>query len=144
MKVIELARRAGVTPETVRHYARVGLLTPTRDPGNGYRHFSQRDVARVCFIRNAAQLGFHLSEIAEVIAAADSGHSACPQVRRILEHRIEETRDRLRALSELQHRMEAALADWAELPDRQPDAGSICHLIEQHPPVTGESDGAPA
>lgn len=36
MTVSELARRAGVTADTVRHYTRSGLLVPIRYESNGY------------------------------------------------------------------------------------------------------------
>jgi len=56
VKVKELARAAGVTPETVRHYARAGLLEPACDPGNGYRLFAAEDLARLRFVRAARRL----------------------------------------------------------------------------------------
>jgi MerR family transcriptional regulator, thiopeptide resistance regulator len=33
----DLARLSGVTVRTLHHYDRIGLLTPTRHPGSGYR-----------------------------------------------------------------------------------------------------------
>ena len=32
MRVSDLARKAGTTAETVRHYTYIGLLTPVRNP----------------------------------------------------------------------------------------------------------------
>ena len=40
MTVSELARLAGVTADTVRHYTRSGLLVPIRDESNGYNCYS--------------------------------------------------------------------------------------------------------
>ena len=51
MKVNELAKRAGVTAETVRHYAREQLLDPQRHPDNGYQLFSDTDLERLRFIQ---------------------------------------------------------------------------------------------
>ena len=36
-----------VTPKAIRHYVRVGLLFPSRDPENGYRLFSDSDLQRM-------------------------------------------------------------------------------------------------
>ena len=57
LHVAELAQRTGVTAATIRHYARVGMLRPSRDSQNGYRCFSTHDVNRVVFVRRAQALG---------------------------------------------------------------------------------------
>ena len=67
MKVTELARTAGVTAETVRHYTRQALLKPRRDPDNGYQLFDQQDLDRLRFIQRARTLGFSLKEIADIL-----------------------------------------------------------------------------
>ncbi|SHF86391.1 MerR HTH family regulatory protein [Modicisalibacter ilicicola DSM 19980] len=53
MKVGELAKRAGVTAETVRHYTREGLLQPRRDPENGYQLYGSDSLNRLRFIQRA-------------------------------------------------------------------------------------------
>ncbi len=47
MQLIDCARAAGVTADTVRHYLRIGLLTAEGRTQGGYRTFSERSVARV-------------------------------------------------------------------------------------------------
>ncbi len=124
------ARKAGITPDTVRHYVRIGLLHPHRDPVNRYRLFSQRDVMRLQFIRQARDLGYTLSEIRQIFEDSARGHSPCPRVREIIQRRIGENRARLTELDRLQTRMEAALEKWNTMPDGVPDGDSVCHLIE--------------
>lgn len=126
----ELAARTGVTPDTVRHYVRIKLLKPSRDPNNGYKLFSDEDVRRLCFIRQAKGLGFTLEDIAQIFADAEKGRSPCPRVREIFQQRIQENRQRLNELAALQERMETALQQWRGMPDGVPDGDSICHLIE--------------
>ncbi len=81
MKVSELARRAGVTAETVRHYTREGLLAPERDPDNGYQRYDGTDLERLRFIQRARTLGFSVAEIRQILEHADHGDSPCPLVR---------------------------------------------------------------
>ena len=80
MKVSELARQAGVTAETVRHYTREGLLHPQRHPDNGYQLFGQHDLERLRFIQRARTLGFSVVEIRDILDHADHGDSPCPMV----------------------------------------------------------------
>jgi DNA-binding transcriptional MerR regulator len=68
-----LARTAGVSVETVRYYERRGLLERPVRRGSEYREYSDADVARLQFIRRAKELGFTLSEISELLPAADTG-----------------------------------------------------------------------
>lgn len=130
MKVGELARHAAVTAETIRHYTDKGLLRPKRDSTNGYKIYRAADVSRVRFICQAKQLGFSLTEISRILSHADKGNSPCPEVRDMIQARIDENRRRLIEIETLQTRMENALSQWCGMPDKMPDGDSICHLIE--------------
>jgi MerR family Zn(II)-responsive transcriptional regulator of zntA len=130
MTVAELARCTEVNPDTIRYYARIGLLKPVRDRNNGYKLFTVQDLNRLHFIRKARSLGYHLSEISEIFVEASQGRSPCPRVRDIIRKRIEENRRRLDEMLALQERMEQALSIWQELPDGVPDGHNVCHLIE--------------
>lgn len=136
MKVSEIAREAGVTAETVRHYAREQLLAPTRHPQNGYQLFSRHDLERLRFIQRARKLGFSVAEIREILAHADQGDSPCPLVRDLLASRLPQIRSRIAELEALAARMEQALASWQEMPDGTPDGHSLCRLIESFPEET--------
>ena len=133
MKVSELAKAAGVTAETVRHYVREGLLHPERHPDNGYQLFAHGDLERLRFIHRARNLGFGVAEIREILAHADQGDSPCPMVRDLLASRLPEIRARIAELQALAARMEQALETWAEMPDGTPDGHSLCRLIESFP-----------
>ncbi|WP_458524899.1 MerR family transcriptional regulator [Onishia taeanensis] len=141
MKVSDLAKAAGVTAETVRHYTREGLLAPTRNPHNGYQRFDAQDLERLAFIQRARTLGFSIKEIHDILAHADHGDSPCPLVRDLLAHRLPEIRGRIRELEALAARMEEALDAWAEMPDGTPDGHSLCRLIESLPAPS--TDAAP-
>lgn len=133
MKVSELARLAGVTAETVRHYTREGLLHPERHPENGYQLFGQDDLDRLRFIQRARTLGFGVAEIRDILDHADHGDSPCPMVRDLLASRLPQIRERICELQSLASRMEQALAAWEEMPDGTPDGHSLCRLIENFP-----------
>ncbi len=62
MRVSDLARKAGTTTETVRHYTDIGLLQPERDPNNGYRRYENTDLRLLRFALKARSLGFTLSD----------------------------------------------------------------------------------
>ena len=130
MTVTELAKRAGVTPDVVRYYARIGLLKPSRRPDSGYKQFTETDAKRLQFIRRSQRLGFTLSEIAEIIHKSSKGKTPCPMVRDIIQLRIGEIGSQLDELIALHERMKRALKQWKKMPDGVPDGHAICYLIE--------------
>ncbi|GHC24736.1 MerR family transcriptional regulator [Aidingimonas halophila] len=133
MKVSDLASATGVTPETVRHYTREGLLTPDRNPNNGYQLYDGEDLQRLRFIQRARTLGFSVKEVADILAHADHGDSPCPMVRDLLATRLPQIRAQIAELQALATRMEKALENWADMPDGTPDGHSLCRLIESFP-----------
>jgi len=126
----EIAELAEVNTNVVRYYSRIGLLNPSRNPTNGYREFTPRDVKRVHFIRKAKWLGFTLKDVKTILDEADAGKSPCGEVRRIISDRILENQQRLDRLHEIQDRMESAMASWESLADSAPGSESICGLID--------------
>ena len=130
LTVNELSKVAQVTPGAIRHYVRVGLLKPQRHPVTDYKLFSDDDINRLLFIRQAKGLGFALSDIQVIFEHSTRGRSPCPAVREIIQQRIEKNRTRLSELAALHNRMEKAVEQWKTMPDGVPDGNAICYLIE--------------
>ncbi len=130
MRVKEIAQQAGVSPEIVRYYVRIGLLKPAPTDTSGYRRFSASHLNMLRFIMRAKQLGFTLAEIGEILRMAHRGKTPCPMVRDIVKRRVKDTRVDLEALRSLQARMEEALAAWKHMRNGVPDGDAICVLIE--------------
>lgn len=130
LTVSALSKAAQTTADTIRHYVRIGLLTPSRNPDNGYRLFSDDEIKKVQFIRRAKGLGFTLHDIQTIFDHGKAGESPCPAVRDIIQQRINKNRSRLAELNRLQQRMDSALEKWKSMPDGEPNGDAICHLIE--------------
>ncbi|MEU3603287.1 TipAS antibiotic-recognition domain-containing protein [Streptomyces sp. NPDC006798] len=64
----EVARRAGTTSRTLRHYADIGLLEPRRIGSNGYRYYGPDELIRLQRILLLRELGLGLPAIAGVLA----------------------------------------------------------------------------
>ena len=57
MKINQVAELAGITSKNIRFYEDQGLITPARDPQNGYREYTLEDAERLGRIRLLRQLG---------------------------------------------------------------------------------------
>lgn len=65
----EIARLAGTTSRTLRHYDDIGLLPPSRIAANGYRHYDGEALVRLQRILLLRELGLGLPQIADVLGA---------------------------------------------------------------------------
>ncbi|GGZ56794.1 MerR family transcriptional regulator [Streptomyces inusitatus] len=63
----EIARRAGTTSRTLRHYGELGLLEPSRVGRNGYRYYGPEALVRLQRILLLRELGLGLPAIAEAL-----------------------------------------------------------------------------
>ncbi|MEW2063401.1 MerR family transcriptional regulator [Streptomyces sp. NPDC007002] len=63
----EIARQAGTTSRTLRHYGDIGLLAPSRTGSNGYRYYDQDALVRLQRILLLRELGLSLPAIKDVL-----------------------------------------------------------------------------
>lgn len=63
----DIARLAGTTSRTLRHYDDIGLLPPSRIGDNGYRYYDHDALVRLQRILLLRDLGLSLTAIAEVL-----------------------------------------------------------------------------
>jgi MerR family transcriptional regulator/heat shock protein HspR len=94
------AELAGVHPQTLRTYERMGLLRPKRTAG-GTRRYSERDVARVLLIQQLTQEdGINLAGVLRILELED-------EIER-LQRRLERSR---REVEDVRARSQEALRD---------------------------------
>ncbi|GAB2849366.1 MerR family transcriptional regulator [Microbacterium insulae] len=63
----QIAKIAGTTSRTLRHYDDIGLLTPSRIGHNGYRYYDQSALVRLQRILLLRELGLGLPQIADIL-----------------------------------------------------------------------------
>jgi DNA-binding transcriptional MerR regulator len=108
----ELARLAGVSTDTLRHYERKGLLAAPRRSVNGYREYSKSALGRVRLVRRALEIGFTLDELSRVLSVRDSGGVPCKQVRALAGEKLGRVETRLAELVDLRNELRRLLSDW--------------------------------
>lgn len=126
-RIGEAARRTGLSRHTLRYYESVGLIRSRRN-GSGYRLYDAAALARLRFIRRAAELGFSLNEIKELIRLRDAGQEPCEQVKEWLDEKIRRIEAQIRALDELRAELVALRAGSAAAPD-----AACCPILEARP-----------
>ena len=110
----ELARRTGVSTDTLRHYERRGVLRPIR-AANGYRLYPERAVQRVLLVRRALSLGIGLDELRSLLKSREQGQPPCRRVRELAANKLSELEARLLEITAACEDLRELLASW----DRQ-------------------------
>ena len=101
MQVGQVARHSGLTVRTLHHYDEIGLLSPSRRSGSGYRLYSGEDMARLTQILLLRRLNLSLAEIREILARPES------TLEETLGQQIEHLKERIEFQTQLVERLEA-------------------------------------
>ena len=112
MRSGELARRANVSADTLRHYERKGLLAPPHRAANGYREYPEAALPRVRLIQRALDMGFSLDDLARVLRQRDAGGAPCAQVRAVAAARLAQLEERISSLQALRTELAGLLSEW--------------------------------
>ncbi|NUP34822.1 MAG: MerR family transcriptional regulator [Streptomycetaceae bacterium] len=93
--IADVARMAGITARTLRHYDETGLLPPARIGANGHRYYEEKQLLRLQQILVLRALGVGLPEIGRILSEqVDQVDALRTHHRRLLAER-----DRLDALA---------------------------------------------
>jgi DNA-binding transcriptional MerR regulator len=96
LRIGEVARRAGVSIDTVRYYEKRKLLPASPRSGGGFRLFAVETIERVRFIKQAQEMGFSLDEIKMLLTGG--GVAACGEIRDLLRSKLDEISERMKGL----------------------------------------------
>lgn len=125
----EVARRTGVSSDTLRHYERKGLLPAPSRTAAGYRRYPASTVDRVQLIQRALVIGFSLADLARVLRERDRGSPPCRSVLDLVRARLAALDDQLRDLSALRAELQTLLAEWDDRIAGTPQ-GAPARLLE--------------
>jgi DNA-binding transcriptional MerR regulator len=138
----ELAKAVGVSPDTIRHYERIGVLPKALRSASGYRIYPQSAIERVLVVQRALRIGFTLAELTEVLTARDAGGAPCHRVYELAQAKLEGITADIAALRQTERYLRDVLADW-EMRMRQAGPGKKAHLLHSLTDVLKNSPAMP-
>jgi DNA-binding transcriptional MerR regulator len=128
----ELARLAGVSSDTLRHYERLGLLRKPPRTRGGYRDYPTQALNRVRVIQSALSAGFSLAELATILRMRDRGEVPCQKARLLGEAKLRQIKQQIKELLVMRKQLESILKDWDSRLARAPK-GTPARLLEALP-----------
>jgi len=146
LRIGALAKLAGLSPDTLRHYERVGVLPAAHRSPSGYRQFPPEALARVRLVQRALTCDFTLAELARVLSLRDRGEAPCRRVRALAEGKLLRMEREIARLAERRAALRRTLGDWdrrlAQGPRGRP-VHLLDHIVPVHPSAGHRPTGRP-
>ena len=137
LRIGEVARLVGVTPKTVRHYEKIGLLPHAERSEAGYRLYSADDLLRLHHVKKLRSLGLSLRQVRSVLGEADGELS----LRTTLTALRTEVEAQITRLEERRRRIDETLArEDLEATEASPSFERAMELLGEH--LSGISESA--
>ena len=96
-----VAKRVGVSVDTIRFYEREGLIPEhNRSPG-GYRRYPESVVKQLIFIQHAKTLGLSLKEIVELIVLKSKPKATCKSIKATAQAKVSEIQKKIEGLEKV-------------------------------------------
>jgi len=122
MRIGELARRAGVTQRTIRHYESIGLMPPGEREGNGQHYYTEASLEQLRKINQLKKLGLSLDEMREVVQLYFIDPSGVQSKRRalaILRQHLVETDRKLSELEQFRGELQSLIEHFKHWLDKK-------------------------
>jgi DNA-binding transcriptional MerR regulator len=134
MRIRQVAQRAGVSADTIRHYEKLGLVPGVTRTDGGFRSYGPESLRRVLLVRRALVFGFSLAELRGYFTSRDRGNAPCRQVRQAAGKKLRAVEEQLRELRTVRDAMRRVMLEWDEALSGASD-GATLHLLDRLPDV---------
>lgn len=117
----EASRLVGVTAETLRHYDRIGLVSPSRrDPFTGYRYYTEQEIVWLNTVKALRYMDLSLSEIKSVLDLEN-----LQEVVRFLKGAEEKADDKIQKLFHARERIRRARREYEKKTELPPSEEEV-------------------
>jgi len=119
MNIGEAAALSGLPAKTIRYYEDVGLLPRPVRGGNGYRHYGDKEVNTLRFLKRARALGFSVEDCRELLSLYGDRKRRSADVKAVALARVAEIDRRIAEMNAMRRALEhlAARCHGDERPD---------------------------
>ena len=112
LTVSQLARIAGVGPDSIRHYERLGIVPKAERSPAGYRLWTAQEVQYLKWVASAKRAGFTLHELGEIFRMYRAGSAPCRTVRDLLQQKLADLDRDIDELSNLRTELRGVFVRW--------------------------------
>lgn len=121
MSIGTVAKKTGLSADTLRYYEKIDLLPRVARDSGGRRRYDATDVSRLQFIQRAQRCNFTLREIGQLLKLRSAEQADRVQVQQLTEEKLQSINAQLGDLQRLKKELELLL--------------SLCHGSDQGCPI---------
>jgi MerR family transcriptional regulator, copper efflux regulator len=111
VKIGQVSAASGVSQRMIRHYEKIGLISPAARRESGYRDYDERDVHTLRFIRRARDLGFAIEQIRQLVGLWHDRARASSDVKTLALARAAELKRKAEQLNAMRRSLERLAAE---------------------------------
>ncbi|MGS2716875.1 heavy metal-responsive transcriptional regulator [Eionea flava] len=100
-KIGQVAKELSLNVDTLRYYEKIQLLGVIKRTDTGIRLYSNNDVTRIVFIKEAQKAGFSLEEIRQLLSFRNNPKVSKPSVRSLVAKKYQVIEQRITELQAL-------------------------------------------
>lgn len=101
-----VAKKVGISTDSIRLYERYGLIDKPDRLNNGYRHYDFDAIRRLDFIKRSKAMGFTLNEIHELLEIQHTSEHACHDVQEQASIKLKKVNNQLNELQRMKNALE--------------------------------------
>lgn len=105
MKIGELAKKTGLSIDSIRFYEKSGLIRSPERTESGYREFSKDAVSTVVFISHCRALDIPITEIKKLLYVRSSSAKSCREANLIIDNQLLKLRERIKSMKSLEKQL---------------------------------------
>ena len=95
MRIAEVAKKYGISADTLRYYERIGLLPPVHRSESGIRDYSDADCARIKFIKCMRGANVSIEALIEYMQLYAQGDGTLAARKALLEEQRDQVLERM-------------------------------------------------
>lgn len=117
MTIAEVAKKYNLTPDTLRYYEKIGLLSNVPRTENGIRNYDDRTCNRIEFIKCMRNAGVEIEILIKYINLFEKGKNTVNERKQLLEEQKEKLVEKQRNINETIERLNYKLKLYDEIID---------------------------
>ena len=115
MTIAEVSQKYDLTPDTLRYYERIGLITKVPRNSNGIRTYDEASCKRIEFIKCMRNAGVEIEILIEYMNVFEKGKTTVEARKKLLEEQREKLQEKQKHITETLARLDYKIELYNEI-----------------------------
>lgn len=120
-----VAKRSGLSRDTLRYYETLELIPKPGRRYNNYRIYPDDILSQLHFIQHAKQIGFTLTDIRQLLTLRQPSATVCTTVKHKISDKLKDIENKIKALNSIHQELRVLLRVCETTEDL-----STCHALD--------------